>query len=398
MSKRDSAVRLAWVIVDGVSRHVSDFADLEKADRPQAQCSNCESQLVLKLGDVRAHHAAHRSGVICATASSEGALHMNVKMYLWKVLQGASRILVTQPCSCVPGRECAATRRQVWASDWSEVTVEHRLGQTRPDIVLQANGRAVAAIEVFASNRVSREKARLLAGLRIPWLEVRAQDIETTGESAWTPSEVLPADQLGPPNFLGTWRCEDCERRFQRLQSQTSVAGVTAQSMRANAPGTDPEEIAAEIRRDHEERRRRLEQRRKQMRETQVIGTRLVDYYFPSGFFERREFLSVRRLEGGEIKAYSLRESVSGWKGPEVPHPLTQRQRDRLEGALEEAIVQHVRVGVIVDRWPWRRVSTSEAVPATPDPVERGSSHPRFKWDQERKRWKRVALSKGGTE
>ena len=66
MSAADSAERnepaLAWVIVDGRPRHVSDFAGLAPRRRPAAFCHTCGERLVLKLGDVRRHHAAHRAG------------------------------------------------------------------------------------------------------------------------------------------------------------------------------------------------------------------------------------------------------------------------------------------------------------------------------------------------
>src|SRR4051812_29968773 len=81
---------LSWVIVDGVPRHVSEFATLTARRRPAAFCHTCGKRLILKLGDLRRHHAAHRPGADCPTTHPETALHSDCKLALAAALRAAA--------------------------------------------------------------------------------------------------------------------------------------------------------------------------------------------------------------------------------------------------------------------------------------------------------------------
>ena len=72
--------RLAWVMLDGVMRDVHDFAHLTPAERPQVLCPVCQQPVVLKLGQQRAHHAAHRPGSDCEAATPAGARRVNQRI------------------------------------------------------------------------------------------------------------------------------------------------------------------------------------------------------------------------------------------------------------------------------------------------------------------------------
>lgn len=69
--------RLAWVEIDGEISHVSDFAHLPPRERPTAQCPACREPVTLKLGTLRAHHAAHRPDSACTAARGERAREIN---------------------------------------------------------------------------------------------------------------------------------------------------------------------------------------------------------------------------------------------------------------------------------------------------------------------------------
>src|SRR4051812_34445335 len=73
---------LTWAIVDGVPRHVSEFASLRPGQRPRAICPQCARRLTLKLGSVKRHHAAHMAGDVCAATQPETALHLDTKLAL----------------------------------------------------------------------------------------------------------------------------------------------------------------------------------------------------------------------------------------------------------------------------------------------------------------------------
>lgn len=69
--------KLAWVEVAGEMHHVSSFAHFPPQERPEVRCPECREVLTLKLGPIRAHHAAHRPRSGCAAASADGAARLN---------------------------------------------------------------------------------------------------------------------------------------------------------------------------------------------------------------------------------------------------------------------------------------------------------------------------------
>src|SRR5881275_2385460 len=84
-----TAIGLSWVLVDGVPRHVSEFAALPPRRRPDAICPQCGRHLILKLGTVRRHHAAHEAGWRCPATRAETALHIDCKLALAFALRSA---------------------------------------------------------------------------------------------------------------------------------------------------------------------------------------------------------------------------------------------------------------------------------------------------------------------
>ena len=174
---------LAWVIVDGVPRHVSEFADLSPRRRPRAHCPQCGRQLTLKLGSVRCHHAAHHPGQECAATRPETALHINTKLALASTLRAAagpdSVLSILRRCAgaASDADTCYKTLKREWLHGWNEVVVEQRVSDARrPDIVLRQSGRAIGAIEIVVTHAVSHEMARALDELGVPWIEVRADE------------------------------------------------------------------------------------------------------------------------------------------------------------------------------------------------------------------------------
>src|SRR5689334_8206578 len=107
---------LQWVIVDGGARRVSTFASLPRRRRPRAMCPVCARPVILKLGPVLEHHAAHAPGVICATTQPETALHVNCKLALAEALRRVSLLEVRRHCG-----ECDRSEVVEWMRDWDEV-------------------------------------------------------------------------------------------------------------------------------------------------------------------------------------------------------------------------------------------------------------------------------------
>lgn len=178
-------VKLRFCSVNGEIRNVSDFAHLTPKNRPAAVCPECKNLLILRLGDVNAHHAAHKTEAsYCSLTTGEGMLHLNTKHYIYEQLRQGSKLVIKQFCSkcATPGfnpfNSWLGSRPYLWLEDWDEVQMEKKIGSLRPDIVLYRGGQPVAAIEVFVTHRLDEEKRARLGELGLPWIEVKAEGEE----------------------------------------------------------------------------------------------------------------------------------------------------------------------------------------------------------------------------
>lgn len=224
---------LAWVILDGLPRHVSEFRDFPLGRRPQCRCPHCNEPLILKLGHVRQHHAAHAAGSHCAATEPETALHLNCKLALATALRlaiGDNAVLtIVQRCAGALTAACAETNTSAWCGAWDDVLVEHRVGDSRrPDILLCRDRRPIAAIEVVVSNPVSAEKARVLEELGVCWIEVGATDA-LTFPGGWAADQPLLVARSSDEH---PWRCDahalaySAEREARRHSSRLVAARV----------------------------------------------------------------------------------------------------------------------------------------------------------------------------
>lgn len=347
----DSAVALAWVVT---AEGLSSVASFRVGPRPRntrenprvVRCPVCDQPVTLKLGNVRAPHAAHAADTRCPTTHSETALHVNVKYRLYEQLHAAAgtgaTIRVRERCVVGAWRGPGATRRvdapppdllaweleaepchrsreREWRIGWDHVELERRIGDEStariPDLVLSLAGRTVGAIEVFHTHAVDAVKAAALAALGVPWLEVRADPALVEGDRAWTIDAPLIAHRLGPDD---PWRCPKHARWYAR---------------------------------DLAEQRRVRESGRFEAR---LRGIRFVDFYAPSGHLVRRVYRLLEQLTDGVPVAISIEHE----KGTIHSHRLTSG-RDAAAAALKRAFRRDVRLtaerlGAIADspmRW-----------------------------------------------
>jgi hypothetical protein len=226
---------LVWVIVDDAIRHVSEFARLAAGRRPEARCPECNRSLILKLGRVRRHHAAHTAGVYCETTRPETLLHMNCKFSIARRLRDAAgtRAVLRIVQHCVGGRDlCDKAQETRWLTDWDEVLVEQRVGASRrPDIVIRKAGRDLGAIEIRVTHAVPPEKETALSELAVQWVEVRAWDDENGG-GEWSVSQPLPVLRTAEERV---WRCgeHEIERRAAAAASASARADLDEASRHA---------------------------------------------------------------------------------------------------------------------------------------------------------------------
>ncbi|HEX8549942.1 MAG TPA: competence protein CoiA family protein [Abditibacteriaceae bacterium] len=275
MSKTQK-VEPRWVIVDGQLHDVSDFAGLEKKDRPEAICPICELPVVLKLGSINVHHYAHRTEAACVASLSETALHLNTKFHLYRELRaaGPSEIVLEQPCQWCDEKY----QRHVWLENWDDVRVEYRMDSIRPDIALLCEGRVIGALEVLVTHAVDDRKIAYFEEQGISWLEFSARPDMYESPDAWTKAKPLPLMRWELP--YPAWSCEECalkkeQERQERQQEE-------------------------ERRRKYNERIEREEQERLQfLRDNVVYVAMMFDIYFTSGKKYREIFYVKKRFRDG---------------------------------------------------------------------------------------------------
>jgi hypothetical protein len=269
------APSLVWVLVNGISQHVSTYAELPPSGRPAALCPQCDRRVTLKLGDVLRHHAAHASGDVCAASHPETALHINCKFAIAAALGAHARpdalCSIVRRCAGAGHEPCDETLITLWLSAWDEVLVEHRVGDARrPDIVLLRGGSPVGAIEVVVSNPVSAEKAGVLAELGVPWVEV-VGTAELAARDGWSPHDPLPVARASGED---AWRCV-----VHAAQHRTALAARAEQD-------------AA---------------RREAQRHASVLrAARVVDVYQSNGTRDRFIYRVVEQLADGRVHALEL--------------------------------------------------------------------------------------------
>jgi hypothetical protein len=345
MPSRD-ARSLCWVVSAGELTPISTFAAVPPSRRPTVFCPECGQRLILKLGRIRVHHAAHHpDDAECPAAHPETALHINTKCYLAAVLTSAlghgAPLRAGLTCAWGRPREskadfrsrpdlnagpCEASLDQVLADRWDAVFLEHRIGQrsdesgvTIPDIILKRDGTPVAAVEVFVRHRVDEEKSARLAAMGIPWIEVRGSVDLYDGAHPWTIDLPLPA-----------FRLESCEP-WMCTQHMEEHLAWREDWLAARAREKRDQELWETLRQERRKRRRS---------EAETVGpdnrivraVRVVDSYKPDGTSRRRLYRVVEFTEnGGPVALYLEEEGVLGrW-----PFPDTDVEKKRVWAEIQ---------------------------------------------------------------
>ena len=240
------SAQLQWAMVDDRPLSVFALLDTKPDDRPKGACPGCGRGTVWKIGEGKVTpHVAHEADAACGESGvspSETAEHLNAKLHLGELL-GATRgaQIVTR---CRAGHD----HRRPWeVAEWDGVAVEYAIGSVRPDIVLMAHGRAVAAVEILHSHAVDGAKARKLAALGIPWVEVRSEfALAWTGKGAL---RVHGADAQTHPAG-----CAQCDAIAARAEEERALRDAVRAAQREKAQ-REHESMCARLAAQEEQRR-----------------------------------------------------------------------------------------------------------------------------------------------
>ena len=137
-------------------------------------CPLCDSEVVLKRGEVRRPHFAHKPDTEC---SGEGVRHKVAKQMIYLMYL---RNVRTVTMSVTTFRRCPNCSQGVLFSQtpqYDDVACEVDVGRHRVDIALFRDGKPTYGIEVQDTHPVDNEKWDAFKKLGFPCIEVEAKNV-----------------------------------------------------------------------------------------------------------------------------------------------------------------------------------------------------------------------------
>ena len=160
-------------------------------------CPICDDEVVLRRGDIRQPHFAHKPDTGCP---GEGVHHKIAKqmiylMYWRSIYMPMGRVAVYRKC---PNCSQYGTYSQIVRGFGRDVKCEVDVGRHRVDVALLRNGEPAYGIEVRDTHPVDDAKWDAFRKLSFPCIEVEAKDVIRRWEydlnlwREWIPRLTLP--------------------------------------------------------------------------------------------------------------------------------------------------------------------------------------------------------------
>lgn len=166
-------------------------------------CPACGDSLIFKHGQIMTAHFAHRPSTIC---SQETITHKAAKLLIQKSIMDWKAGLSSAPQI---QRQCHLCRKFFWQCVPDKVTgaeLEVRLPDNHVvDIALLSNNAPIAAIEIFVTHLVDRDKATKLS---IPYIELAGKDV-LDNPLEWNPMS----------DKLNEFTCKECKNAITRFNA-----------------------------------------------------------------------------------------------------------------------------------------------------------------------------------
>lgn len=138
-----------------------NIADVKSGLQSDAFCVVCNSTLIAKKGEIKAHHFAHTNGTECKYWR-ETFIHLAVKRYFTETKE------ILLPGYFI-GRELIQSQ---FVFKFAECIVENRLGSIVPDICLVADNGAKLIVEVAVTHFCDEVKIQKIKELNISCIEI----------------------------------------------------------------------------------------------------------------------------------------------------------------------------------------------------------------------------------
>ena len=147
----------------------NQYVDAYEADKDRFGdyiCPDCKEPLIIRQGDKRAWHFAHKKDSYC---SAETSLHIAAK----KIIQNSSYIYIPKRMSVLSCEEGQTVKI-------SKAVVEQSVGDVRPDIIITLDGtREQICVEIAVTHKVENEKVEKLKQLGVSTIEIDLSNIDS---------------------------------------------------------------------------------------------------------------------------------------------------------------------------------------------------------------------------
>ena len=213
-------------------------------------CPICESEVILKRGEIRCPHFAHKPDTEC---SGEGVRHKVAKQMIYLMYLRTVRTVMVSVATFRRCPNCSQGVIFFQTPQYNDVACEVDVGRHRVDVALLRDGKPVSGIEVRDTHPVDDAKWDAFAELGFPCIEVDSRDVIDMWEydlKSW--SQLLP--QLSFPMRLDLKAikqnlhlfndripriyCNECDDGVDRPEESESMMEEDA---------SIPEEVRAEI-------------------------------------------------------------------------------------------------------------------------------------------------------
>ena len=213
-------------------------------------CPLCDTEVVLKRGDVRRPHFAHKPDTKC---SGEGIRHKVAKQMIYLMHLRTVRTIMTSVTTFRRCPNCSQGRLFIQTPQYDDVACEVDVGRHRVDIALLRDGKPISGIEVRDTHPVDDPKWDAFKELGFPCIEVEAKDVIYMWEydlKSWSkpiPKLLLPMRLDLKAIRHNLFHFND---RLRRIYCDECDAGVDRQEEGEYMTEEDasiPEEVRAEI-------------------------------------------------------------------------------------------------------------------------------------------------------
>jgi hypothetical protein len=152
------------------SGKIVHFSKAEKGEAFTCANSNCNGEMILKKGEIRRPHFAHKH--IEFDHGGETPLHYNTKVLLFDFIQ--SSLINKNPTFIQFECPCSEIHFINLLEDITDVYIEKQVTETyRPDISLYCENKLKMALEVIVTHDLESEALSYLKKHEIPFLKIR---------------------------------------------------------------------------------------------------------------------------------------------------------------------------------------------------------------------------------